>query len=228
MHCSDDSRLAIVGKALETGIFYTRDLNAAVMPEWATKFPAEDVELGAESFTVHTETFPDFLAARRSVEAELKQRPRGTWTVVTYVREDGHTRRDGFMADGAGNVHCGQHHRAHDFASLLKGMVELEIYDTRQVHDRNKAQDKARAHANNMGWRVGMSLSDVRVPGHGKFSTAVIQKIGDTGALTLLCTRRGSAKRFEVTLMANSLELEAPPAPSMPATPCPAETFALV
>lgn len=228
MHCSEDTRLAIVGKALETGIFYSRDLNAAVMPEWATKFPAIDVELGAESFTLHTVTFNEFLAARRNVEAKLKKLDRGTWTVVTYVREDGHTRRDGFMADGAGSVHCGQHHRAHDFASLLKGMVELEIYDTRQVYDRNKAHDKARTHVCNMGWRVGMSLRDVRVPGHGKFSTAVIQKIADTGALKLLCTRRGSAKRFEVTLMANSLELEAPPAPSMPATPCPAETFALV
>jgi hypothetical protein len=143
---------------------------------------------------------------RRHVEAVLKEHPLGTWAVATYTRDDGHVEKASFMSNGAGGVFSGFTSRANDFQALATRMVEMEIYDARREYERLKLHADANEHLESTGWRVGTKLKNVRVAGAGSFSTALITAVTANGHVDLLCTRRGSKKRWQVSVLAQGIQ----------------------
>lgn len=200
-----DICLAIAAKVAEAGIFYQDAFAAAAAPDWNASFPVTDIELGEDTFKLHTHNFQDYLAVRRHVEAVLKERPRGTWAMATYTREDGHVERASFMANGAGEVFSGFTSKANNFQALATRMVEMEIYDTRREYERLKMQSEANERLQATGWRVGTKLRNVRISGVGCFSTVLISAIRPSGYVEMVGTRRGSRKRWEMSVLAQGI-----------------------
>ena len=203
---SQDIRFAIVSKNHEAGIFYQTDYTEAARPAWNEAFPIADRELGEDVFKLTTTNFQDYLAARRAVEAELVNYPRGSWAVVTYTRDSGHVEQCGFMSSGAGKAFCGTYSKAVDFQGLASRMVEMEIYDTRMEFERMRREAAANDCLQHAGWRVGTKLRNVRISAE-TYSSVLITKIYDTGYVEMIGTKRGSPKRWTISVLAQGITL---------------------
>ncbi|KLC04070.1 hypothetical protein XP420_15790 [Xanthomonas perforans] len=200
-----DTRLSIVTKVAEAGIFYEDAFAKAAAPEWNSSFPISDVQLFEDTLELHTDSFQRYRAVRLRLQAVLKERPRGTWATATYTREDGHVEKASFMANGAGGVFSGSASKAYDFKALSTLMAEVEIYDARKEHERLKIQSEAIEHLQSTNWRVGTKLRNVRISGLGCFSTVVISAVRTSGHVEMIGARRGSRKRWEISVLAQGI-----------------------
>lgn len=83
------------------------------------------------------------------------------------------------------------------------GMVGSEIYHARQVIEDRWARESARNAASQFS--VGQALKNLPVNSRHTFSTATITEIRENGDVLLDCIKRGSKKRWTVTMPADAL-----------------------
>lgn len=213
-------QLAIVGAAMNAGVFYDDDMQAVCRQPWIDAHPAQDVCLTRSTERCWIDVADDFSARRamrETFDAQLKAGARGTWYAYRHARpadEDRpeHVSWHAAMADGAGGVHVVQSARLRDgvsFERVMEDMVRMEIYEAKHVEKHRRENIRSAELVQQHGWKGGDKLGDITISGT-KYSSAVIEDIDTAdGACTIRLTlaKRGSRKRWSWAGLAQSIQL---------------------
>lgn len=213
-------QLAIVGAALNAGLYYDDDIQSACVGAWRDTHPAQDTCLTLNGDKVWIDA-SDELGARRAMregfEEKLKVASRGTWFAYRHVtpahgdRQE-HASWHASIADGNGGVHAVQGSRLRagiTFGLLEADLIRMEIYLACRAEQFRREHLRSGELIQHLGWRVGDTLSKVTVGGV-QYSSAVIEGLGegDTRFVHLTLTKRGSRRRYEWKGVAQSIQLQ--------------------
>lgn len=211
--------LAIVGAAIDAGVFYTSDLKEYCNDAWERTHPAVEhclTRTGDRNFESMTGSDHAVRSARvKHLREALQVAPRGTWGMLHYQWEgsDGH-KGDSytmFIADGKGGakdvqtgpiVHAG---RVPTYEDAIQSMVGYEIYLADRAEKDRREQARSRTIVRDAGLVAGDKLRNLRI-GAKSYSSATVEGITEAGHVTLLLTKRGSRSRWRWTGLAQSIE----------------------
>ncbi|QRD62695.1 hypothetical protein H8Z72_22520 (plasmid) [Xanthomonas citri pv. citri] len=201
-----DQRLqfSIIGNALDAGITYDDDLFDTCSGAWLSAFPATDCRLPGPLATGDVVPGPSFTAALDALRAALANTRRGTWTSFNVTRPSGHLEVISAMSNGVGGQRT-VHNHASTFDDLLRSMISMELYEARRAFEAHREAEKALTCIATGGLRLSHTFRNVYLCGQA-FSTAIIVGIDDSGKLDLVCTRRGSAKRWKARIHAHRVQ----------------------
>ena len=139
---------------------------------------------------------------RHDLAKRVKSASRGHYGIVQRQRDDGSQSYALIVSDGTGELATGGRFDSHDElptgAKVLERMVGYEIYLCRKAVEADRLLQSNVSALREFGFRPGMEFKDVKVSGETKvFAKAVVQSTNaDTGMVSLLLNRRGSAKRW--------------------------------
>ena len=213
--------LAIVGAAINEGLFYVDDVKAYCSPRWQAEYPLTDVCLTASGDTTYVmapERHEDRRAQMDNINAKLAAAPRGTWALVRqdWKSGDGHAGTSWSLRISVGNgeVHGAQPNpiwqnekRIAGFNDAVKCLIGTEIYRATNAERARRESARSRQLIKDTGWRHGATLRNVKIAGK-TFSTALIVMITEEGFLRLELTKRGSRNRWNWTGVAQSIEVD--------------------
>ncbi len=215
--------LAIVGAAIDAGVFYTDDLKAYCNDAWVTAHPAIDhcvTRSGDTDYELLTGEFAERNARVKQLRETLQAAPRGTWGLLRYdwTGTDGNAgvSYTMFIADGMGgtkDVQTGPiHHagRVPAYEDAIQSMVGYEIYLADHAEKDRREMARSRAIIRDAGLAEGATLRNLRI-GAKDYSSATVERIGEHGHLTLLLTKRGSRNRWRWSGLAQSVAADALP-----------------
>lgn len=216
-------QLAIVGAALNAGLFYEDDIQAVCRQHWLDAHPAHDQCLTLSEGSHWLDAPKSFEARqvlRTKYEDMLKAAPRGTWYAYRQVTpahgdQPEHVQWHASIAAGNGHVHMVQGARLRSgvtFQLLQDDMVRMEVYGARQAEQFRREHLRSGELIAEHGWHVGDTLRSVTVAGI-QYSSGVIQCLGegDTRFVQLSLTKRGSSKRWNWKGVAQSIQLQGQP-----------------
>lgn len=212
------ARFAIIASIPGFNDLYTEAFNHYCRPKWEQAFPVCEAELEGYGLEHVVLSGPTYSAKRREVVEKLSAKPRGTWAVFTLQFGGGHSQVVGLIADGIGGTYTVDRNATRE--RLVSEMVEMEIYTARNDYRRSIQIDMARESVRHRGYRPGMVLKDVEVAGT-KFSSAHIVSITEEGKVKMVCTRRGSSKRWSAEIFAHGLPAPASKQVERPTMPEP-------
>lgn len=218
------TQFAIVAKGLESGPSYQDAFADRCKPEWMGAFPVTGEELPGYGHGVVVGTGAPYRAICEEIKLKLADMPRGTWATFTMEFANGHTRTYGIIGDGNGSTHERDGRVSADM--LIEDMVQMELYLARRNYDRSLQVSQAQACVIDRGYRPGMVLKEIEVDGM-KFSTAHIISITEEGKVSMACTRRGSARRWNAQILAHGLSETAHIAPIAATKSCSGATASL-
>ncbi|WP_440986187.1 hypothetical protein ACQHIH_21835 (plasmid) [Xanthomonas sontii] len=197
-------QFSIIAKALDAGVFYQDHLVAQCEPAWLAAFPAVDARAGGFSGTLEVAEGTPHSTSRAELIDALKNAPRGTWASLSDGSAGAGARAFGYMSNGAGAFHS-EYGGVMTYERLLRSMVSMEIFLARRAYAQHTEEQKARACITANGLRLNHTFRNVKVGGYA-FSTAVIVGMRESGMLELICTRRGSARRYNAKVLAHRVE----------------------
>jgi hypothetical protein len=218
------AELAIVGAAIDAGVFYTSDLKEYCNGAWERAHPAVEhclTRTGNQNFESMTGSDNGVRSARvKHLRETIQAAPRGTWGMLHYQWEgsDGH-KGDSytlFIADGQGGakdvqtgpiVHAG---RLPTYEDAIQSMVGYEIYLADRAEKDRREQARSRTIVRDAGLAAGNKLQNLRI-GAKSYSSATVEGITEAGHVTLLLTKRGSRNRWRWTGLAQSIEAKSLP-----------------
>ena len=214
-------QLAIVGQAIDAGVFYTDDLKAYCRPAWEAAHPATDQCLTVSSDGNYRRLDGMEHAQRREAANALRDAiaaaPRGTWGLLRFdwTADAGHSgvTYTMFISDGQGNA-CsvqtgGIHHsgRVPAYADAIADMVGYEIYLADAAEKARREQARSRACILASGLTHGATLRNVRI-GNTSYSTAVVDQVLSGTWVKLHLTKRGSRNRWTWTGLAHCIQAD--------------------
>lgn len=220
------AQLAIVGAAIDAGVFYTDDLKAYCRDAWQALHPAVDVCLTASDAGNAKRLEGMDQAQRREASNALREAvaaaPRGTWGLLRldWKTADWHSgvTYTMFISDGQGHAHP-VHNRFNgrdpNYYDALASMVGYEIYVCDSAEKARREQDRSQAIIRSAGIAPGMKLRNVTI-GSTTYSSATVEAVSDIGGVKLCLTKRGSRNRWHWTGLAQSIRADnlAPSAPA--------------
>lgn len=217
--------LALMGKAIDAGLFYTDDIIAAVANQWSELFPSIENNLTAANgvtWQALTGELGENNGAIKAMEARLAEAPRGTWAL--FRRDWNNGERTGTswqvrISDGQGGCyapHTGSAEGLPTYANALRKLEAKEIYDAKLAETQRRERDRSRSLIQAHGWKPGQTLRKVHVAARA-YSSATITNIRETGFVELELTRRGSRKRNTWSGLAQSIRFKDLPDPLPPA-----------
>jgi len=213
--------LAIVGAAIDAGLFYVDDIKSHCSQRWQNEYPLTDVCLtatGEATYVMAPESYEDRRAQGGNIKAQLGTSPRGTWALIRqdWQREDGYsgTTWTLLISVGNGEVHAAQANpiwqnekRIAGFKDAVDCLVGMEIYRATNAERARREAARSRLLIKEAGWRHGATLRNVKIGGKA-FSTALIVMITEEGFIRLELTKRGSRNRWNWTGVAQAVEVE--------------------
>jgi len=199
---------AAVCAALDAGVFYQEDFNAACRGTWDLAHPAIENRL-PDLVQVLGEDHFTWRARRQAASQEVAAGPRGTWIMVRKHWDTNRVSYAAVIADGTGDTHerSDGWDQAPTYDGILNRMISMEVYRARKDVEQERSWQAAAERVRALGLQQGMTLRNVEVS-YQKYSTAVIEEINqDIGAVTLIGTKRGSSNRYRIVTSALSLEI---------------------
>lgn len=212
-----EQELAIAGEAIDAGIFNQRAFADFCRDKWVQGHPATEscITGGQDDVSERmTGTWDTDRKRRDAVRQVVRNSPRGTWAVLRTDWDNGErtgVRWEVFFARGNARVlepHMGlAGRRAPNFDDVIHNVVNYEIYLARRAEEARRERARSRATLASYDWGVGSVIKRVRLGSHA-FSAVRIVDVMDSGYIKVHCTKRGSGRRWEATVLAQALRLE--------------------
>lgn len=214
------AELAVVGAAIDAGIFYTDVLKEFCRTEWEALHPATDRCLTATGDLPYQLLNDHEYAGRREIaralEAAVAAAPRGTWGLLRHDWAFGD--RKGvtytmFIADGSGSAYGVQtgaiHHagRVPGYEDAIQQMVGYEIYLANIAEKRRREEARSRAVIQAAGLVPGKALRNIQL-GSKTYSSGTVEEVVGAGYVKLLLVKRGSRTRWNWTGLAQSIKAD--------------------
>ncbi|OLP04480.1 hypothetical protein [Rhodoferax antarcticus] len=174
---------------------------------------------GCESVLIVTLTLDEQVAAKdlwqsnrvlsKQLAAKVVASPRGHYALVRMILEGGRVSTKAYVSDGCGEgLATGGSFDSHDSDPLgqkvLERMIGYEIYQCRKAVEARNFQALCVDAIDRFKLAVGFVHKGAFSCGSGIFSTVVISEVfSESGSVKLHMTKRGSAKRYELTLGAH-------------------------
>lgn len=218
--------------ALDAGMFSNTDFDAFVLRHMGG-FGCEGVLMEIAELNAQAS---DYFALQRALHARLEPRvisaPRGHYAVIKIVRASASPFYKTIVSDGYGDgVATGGAYDSYsimpDEGTVLERMIRYEIYLCRKAIEQERHRQADCESLALRGFHVGMKFGSIEVGGE-KFSSAIVSKIHqDNGSVTLFLVRRGSRRRWETTLSANTLANKLKTVAGQPAEAASASTLSV-
>lgn len=206
---------AAVGAAIDSGLYYNRDVDAFVEKHCSVPDPAKEAFLGIVDLPVHD------LPAARKVSEDLAVRiaaaPRGTWALVRKAFENGGGTRTVYQAhlsDGSGALAPGGRTDSWSeppaFAAVMRRAFEMEVYLARQELEGERLAAKNREAIESGRVALGSEFRDVAINQQRFSRVKVVGVDAEAGTVSLELTKRGTRRRWKCDVGAAALS----PAPA--------------
>ncbi|OGU22797.1 MAG: hypothetical protein A2580_11730 [Hydrogenophilales bacterium RIFOXYD1_FULL_62_11] len=214
------AELAIIGRALDAGIFYQDAFEEACCADWVALHPHVGTSITAQGTRAWIDGPEDFQQRRalfEELKAELSGAPRGTWALVRTSRPRSgelpeHITWMAILADGIGGTQEPQtsHLRGAEptHQMMMESMTGMDIYCARRAEEERREWVRNEELIAEHGWTAGTVLKNIRIGGTD-YSTASITSLQDGVSLNL--TKRGSRKRWTWRGKAQRIQLKDQP-----------------
>ncbi len=202
----------LVEAALDAGRRYDADVVAHILLGGGLGDDARD--LGTPPVDLSGLGHAEATSQERALRARVSAGPRGTWAAFRT-----HGSWHAVMSDGSGKpspVSSVREDAPPDYASAYSRMVGYEVYMARRRVEASRQVATDLRAIREHGIRVGERHPGFRVEGHTFSSFKVSEIDGRTGRISVIGTKRGSAKGYAVTLGASyfARQAEIPLAPA--------------
>lgn len=214
------AELAVVGAAIDAGIFYTDDLKDFCRSEWEALHPATDRCLTATGDLpyqlLNDHEYAGRREAARALEASVAAAARGTWGLLRHDWADGDHQGvtyTMFIAVGSGSAYGVQtgaiHHagRVPGYEDAIQQMVGYEIYLADIAEKRRREEARSRAVIQAAGLVPGKALRNIQL-GSKTYSSGTVEEVVGAGYVKLLLVKRGSRTRWNWTGLAQSIKAD--------------------
>jgi len=191
--------IAACAAALDADVFY-QDAFAAFVVDRMGGYDCEAALV--EHLNVGRDDSDTAKALRRDLATRVKAAPRGHYGIVQRQSENGTLSYALIVSDGTGELATGgrfdSHYEIPTGAKVLERMVGYEIYQCRKAVEADRLLKSNVAALAEFAFQPGMEFKNVKVSGEVKpYAKAVVRATNaETGMVSLLLTRRGSAKRW--------------------------------
>lgn len=210
-------QLAIVGAALNAGVFYQEAIRDACRDAWAAAHPVLETCLtrgNDQNWQVAVDDFQERRVQIQRLEAQLASAPRGTWVLLRreWQRGDGETFVEWIvrMASGVGVESMQTNHLKQEptHRQMVEAMEGYEIYLARKAEEDRRSSIESKQVIDREGWSVGARIKNLRIGGV-RYANGIVESVHPNNAMTLLLTKRGSAKRYRWTGLAQRINWSA-------------------
>lgn len=188
--------------ALDAGVFYQEEFADWVLNHMGG-FGCEGRLLGMVSVNGSE---PGSQVLRNAVASAVREQQRGTYVVMKVTLADGRSWCTVLVSAGGGELGTGVKHDTYDQPpaadKVLRRMLGYEIYLCRKAVEARRALIADCEALAKHGFRVGMELKDLKISGEPKpYSRGIVDAVdAASGAVTLTLMRRGTSKRWSITL----------------------------